>query len=148
MPKYWLTFRACRDEQWAQKVETPQEKQACEARAKQPPTSGKVNVYHWMENDDGQHVHTLLTQSEMEDVFEMYKYQIIYDSRCNEWDCSTNFGDFNDDDDNPDTEPDPNPNLDPKTFVPADFETSNASIPSDQVEGASSKMHTDRKSVV
>ena len=104
----------------------------------------KVNVYHWVENDDGQRVRTLLTRREMEDALEIYKYQIFYDSRYNEWDCSTDFGDYNDDDDDPDPKPNPNPDFDPdpNTFVPADFETSNAPMPSDQVEGASSKAHT------
>ena len=138
MPEYWLTFRACRDEQWAQKVETPREKQDHKTREKQPSTLGKVNVYHWVENDDGQCVHMLLTCREMEDVLEIYKYQIFYDSRYNKWDCSTDFGDYNNDDDNPN----PNSNPDPETFVPADFKTSNAPMPSNQVEGASSKMHT------
>ena len=144
MPKYWLTFKAHRDEHWAQKVETPQEKQAHENREKQPPTLGKVKVYHWMENDDGQRVCTLLTHREKGDTFDIYRYQIFYDSRYNEWDCSTNFGDCNDDFDDPDLE----------DFVPAVLKTSNSityatsplnvvdadPMPSDQVEGASSKM--------
>ena len=102
MPEYWLTFKVHRDEHWAQKVETPLEKQARESREKQPPTSGKVKVYHWVENDDGQHVHTLLTHREKGDAFNIYRYQIFYDSRYNEWDCSTDFGDCNNDFDDPD----------------------------------------------
>ena len=105
LPKYWLKFSACGNEQWAQKVETPLEKQAHVTREWHPPTGGKVEVYHWVENVNGQHVHTLFTKRENEDTFELYKYQIFYDSRYNKWDCSTNFGDFNDDDD--DSDPDP-----------------------------------------
>ena len=144
MPEYWLTFKARRDERWAQKVETPLEKQARESREKQPPTSGKVKVYHWVENDDGQRVRTLLTHREKGDAFDIYRYQIFYDSRYNEWDCSTDFGDCNDDFDDPD----------PEDFVPAVLKTSDSityaasppnvmdadPMPSDQVEGASSKM--------
>ena len=66
--------------------------------------------------------------------WKIYKYQIFYNSRYNKWDCSTDFEDFNNDDD------DPNPN--PDTFVPADFETSNAPMLSNQVEEAPSKTHT------
>lgn len=107
---------------------------------------GKVKVYHWVENDNGQCVHTLLTHREKKDTFEIYKYQIFYSSRYNKWDCSTDFGDHNDDDDNRDT--------DPGTFTPVDLETGDAVIcapspaivmdagpmPNDQVEGASCKM--------
>ena len=144
MPEYWLTFKACRDEHWAQKVETPLENQACESREKQPPTLGKVKVYHWVENVNGQCVRTLLTHREKGDTFDVYRNQIFYDSRYNGWDCSTDFGDCNNDFDNPD----------PKDFVPAVLKTSDSityaasplnmmdanPMPSDQVEGASSKM--------
>ena len=99
-----------------------------------------------MENDNGQCVCTLLTYREKEDTFEIYKYQIFYNSRYNDWDCSTNFGDHNDDDDDEDT--------DPGTFTLVDLEAGGAVIhapspsimmdagpmPDNQVEGESSKM--------
>ena len=146
LPEYWLNFSACRNEWWAQKVETPLEKQAHVIREQQPPYVGKVKVYHWVKNDNGQRVHTLLIHREKEDTFEIYKYQIFYSSRYNKWDCSTDFGDHNDDDDDRDT--------DPGTFTPVDLETGDAVIcapspsivmdagpmPNDQVEGASCKM--------
>ena len=75
----------------------------------------------------------LLTHREMEDTLEIYKYQIFYDSRYNKWECSTNFGDYNDDDDDPNPNPNPNFDPDPNSFVPADFKPSNAPMPSDQV---------------
>ena len=143
MPKYWLTFKACRDEHWAQKVETPLEKQACKSREKQTPTLGKFKVYHSVENDNGQCVCTLLTHKEKGDAFNICRYQIFYDSRFNEWDCSTNFGDCNNDFDDPG----------PKDFIPEVLKTSDSitytaspnamdtdPMPSNQVEGASSEM--------
>ena len=97
-----------------------------------------------MENGNGQHVCTLLTHREKGETFDIYRYQIFYDPRYNEWDCSIDFGDCNNDFDDPI----------PEDFIPAVLKTSDSitymasppnvmnadPMPSNQVEGASSNL--------
>ena len=64
-----------------------------------PPFASKVKVYHWEVNNNQKHICTSITQKAREDCFNVYRYQFFYDLRYNEWDCSTDFGDYNNDND-------------------------------------------------